>query len=35
MVALCGALIAFAIWFIIEIILDYFSHIGEDIPLEP
>jgi hypothetical protein len=30
-----GYVIAFAMWFIIEIVLDYFSHMGEDIPLEP
>jgi len=30
-----GALIAFAIWFIANLVLDYFSHIGVDIPLLP
>jgi hypothetical protein len=30
-----SALIAFAIWFVTGLVLDYFSHIGEDIPLLP
>jgi hypothetical protein len=30
-----GALTAFAIWFVTGLFLDYFSHIGEDIPLSP
>jgi hypothetical protein len=28
-----GALISFAIWFVTGLVLDYFSHIGVDIPL--
>jgi len=33
-----GALIAFAIWFVTGLVLDYFyyfSHIAKDIPLSP
>jgi hypothetical protein len=30
-----GALIAFAIWFVTGLVLDYFSHIGVNIPLSP
>jgi hypothetical protein len=30
-----GGLIAFAIWFVTDLVLDYFSHIGVDIPLSP
>jgi hypothetical protein len=30
-----GALIAFAIWFVTDLVLDYFSHIGADSPLLP
>lgn len=30
-----GALIAFAIWFVRGLVLDYFSHIGVDAPLFP
>ena len=28
-----GALIAFVIWFVTGLVLDYFSHIGADTPL--
>jgi len=30
-----GALIAFAIWFVTDLVLDYFSHIGVEEPLFP
>jgi hypothetical protein len=30
-----GALIAFVIWFVTSLLMDYFSHIGEDEPLFP
>jgi hypothetical protein len=30
-----GALISFVIWFVTSLVLDYFSHIGADTPLEP
>jgi len=30
-----GALIAFVIWFVTGLDLDYFSHVGVDTPLEP
>ena len=29
------ALIIFAIWFVTGLVMDYFSHIGVDIPLSP
>jgi len=30
-----GALVAFAIWLVIGLVIDYFSHIGADTPLAP
>jgi len=30
-----GALIAFAIWFVTGFVMDYYSHIGVDIPISP
>jgi hypothetical protein len=30
-----GALIAFAIWFVTGLVIDYYSHIGADTPLLP
>lgn len=29
------ALIIFAIWFVTELVMDYYSHIGADIPISP
>jgi hypothetical protein len=30
-----GALIAFVIWFVTGLVMDYYSHIGADIPISP
>jgi len=30
-----GALVAFAIWFVTGLVLDYYTHIGVDTPLFP
>jgi hypothetical protein len=30
-----GALVAFAIWFVTDLVMDYYSHIGVDIPISP
>jgi preprotein translocase subunit SecG len=29
------ALIIFAIWFVTSLVMDYYSHIGADIPISP